>query len=156
MNHELTIEQQEQIAKLVDQAREGGLLDQAISSELSPEEQKKFQQIMLDRVNKLLAETDKEQQWFTYLSGKETDDFEKRFTKFLCEQLCDTQGQLKKEYQELLLNGQHEKFITTGISLTVFICEPSLMGYDIALFMMLYFIREGVDQLCSDYNKADG
>lgn len=147
----MTAEQQEQIAKLVEQA--DALLKQAIDPALLPEEQKRFQQTMLKRVKQLSAETSTEQ-WFTHLGAKEPDDFIKKFTQLLCEQLCDSQRQLKEEYRHLLLGGKHKDFVIASMTTMVFFYAPDLMGYEIILFMILYVIREGAEKWCSQCDKA--
>ncbi len=152
MNPELTAEQQEKIVKLVEQA--DALLKQAIDPALLPEEQKRFQQIMLKRVKQLSVETSTEQ-WFTHLGAKEPDDVIKKITQLLCEQLCDNQGQLKEEYRNLLLGGKHKDFVMASMTMMASFYAPDFMGYEIILFMILYVIREGAEQWCSQCDKTD-
>jgi hypothetical protein len=148
MNNEITPEQQKQIADILDKAEADGLLEQAMSTKLSADEQERFMQIMQDRMDQLYAEAATKQGY----ADLGVSDLKKKLSKDFCEKFCDG-TQLNEKYRLKLELGSSEEreLVKDVMQVFVLILVPLYpnVAYLIALYMTLYIVRVQLDKRCA-------
>jgi hypothetical protein len=154
MKNEITPDQQKQIADILDQAEANGLLGQAMSSELSADEQERFLQIMQDRIDQLYTEITVGQGY----ADLGVNDLKKKLSKGFCQKFCDG-TQLKENYRSILeLGGDKERELMKDV-MCVFIMlvplSPPNAACFIALYMTLYIMRIQLDKRCAKLCQSD-
>ena len=159
MEEKNEMEKRKQIKKIVEDALEKGLVTQATAPDMDEELQEEFKEIMKERLEAEINRAEIAAGIIRDATHLGPFDFIKEYKEKILQHICDGKGHIKEKYRNVVNPlGQKKNRIVLGliVEAALGVLSPNFQIPSLALCLVLYLIREGLDELCTTCSGQKG